>query len=101
MRAFNFTKEEKRPYWEDAREYIRASGLPLELDYTAFGICPEGAYVYVLPQKKGKKTQELWELAKQKIRGIYPGETGQAGTQGRCHQTVCPDYYPVEGVSHV
>ncbi|MFR6280960.1 MAG: hypothetical protein ACLUKK_07240 [Lacrimispora saccharolytica] len=70
MRAFNFTKEEKRPYWEDAREYIRASGLPLELDYTAFGICPEGAYVYVLPQKKGKKTQELWELAKQKIRGF-------------------------------
>lgn len=60
MRAFNFTQEEKRPYWETAEEYIKASGLPLELDYTAFGICPEGAYVYVLPQKKGKKTQELW-----------------------------------------
>ncbi len=79
MRAFNFTEEEKRPYWETAKEYIRASGLPLELDYTAFGICPEGAYVYVIPKKKGKKTQELWELAKQKIKGFTQEKRNKPG----------------------
>ena len=79
MRAFNFTEEEKRPYWETAKEYIRASGLPLELDYNAFGICPEGAYVYVIPKKKGKKTQELWELAKQKIKGFTQEKRSKPG----------------------
>lgn len=79
MRAFNFTEEEKRPYWETAKEYIKASGLSLELDYTAFGICPEGAYVYVIPKKKGKKTQELWELAKQKIKGFTQERRNKPG----------------------
>ena len=51
MKNFNFTKEEKAPYWKKAERMIEESGLDLEIEYDSFGICKEGTYVYVKPKK--------------------------------------------------
>lgn len=79
MRNFNFTKEEKAPYWEKAEKMIKESGLDLEIEYDSFGICKEGTYVYVKPKKTGKKTMNLWEQAKKLVQGFTPRKTAKPG----------------------
>ena len=79
MKNFNFTKEEKAPYWKKAERMIEESGLDLEIEYDSFGICKEGTYVYVKPKKTGKKTKALWEQAKKSVQGFTPRKTAKPG----------------------
>ena len=79
MKNFNFTKEEKAPYWKKEERMIEESGLDLEIEYDSFGICKEGTYVYVKPKKTGKKTKALWEQAKKSVQGFTSRKTAKPG----------------------
>lgn len=89
MRQFNFTKEEKVPYWKKAERMIQDSGLDLEIEHDSFGICNEGTYVYVKPKKTGKKTIALWEQAKKRVQGFTPRKNSQTGIPHRQRIFVC------------
>lgn len=85
MRQFNFTKEEKAPYWKKAERMIQDSGLDLEIEHDSFGICNEGTYVYVKPKKTGKKTIALWEQAKKRYRDLHPEKQPNRDTAQTAH----------------
>lgn len=59
MRNFNFTKEEKAPYWEKAERMIQDSGLDLEIEYDSFGICKEGP-MFTLNRRKQERRRKLY-----------------------------------------
>lgn len=62
---FKWTDEEKEGYWQQAAEMLEKVDKDIGIDKTSFGICPQGAIVYLHPLKRNKKNKERWKNIKE------------------------------------